>query len=81
MTLNARMTDSAENDKTGMLDRRARTKRIGKQLRALYDEVAQEDVPDEFLRLLQDADRSATEAQAGSQPPERANSATSREES
>ena len=39
------------------LGSKRRTQRIGEQLRRVYDEVAQEDVPDEFLRLLEEADR------------------------
>ncbi len=39
-----------------MRARRSRTKRIGKQLRQLYDEVTQEDIPDDFLQLLEEAD-------------------------
>lgn len=38
-------------------DRRQRTKRIGRHLRQIYDDVAQEDVPKEFLDLLEQADR------------------------
>ena len=34
-----------------------RTQRIGEQLRRVYEEVAKEDVPDEFLRLLEEADK------------------------
>ena len=51
-------------DKTGRtnavksdLGSKRRTQRIGEQLRRVYDEVAQEDVPDEFLRLLEEADK------------------------
>ncbi|MEQ3651450.1 NepR family anti-sigma factor [Hyphomonas sp.] len=39
------------------LGSKRRTQRIGEQLRRVYDEVAQEDVPDEFLRLLEEADK------------------------
>lgn len=45
----------AEDDRS----RKLRQKRIGDQLRRLYDEVAQEPVPDEFLSLLEQADISA----------------------
>jgi hypothetical protein len=31
--------------------------RIGRQLRALYDEVVDEPIPDRFLKLLQDLER------------------------
>jgi hypothetical protein len=39
--------------------RKVRQKRIGDQLRRLYDEVTQEPVPDEFLSLLEKADNSS----------------------
>jgi ribosomal protein L20A (L18A) len=39
------------------LGSKRRTQRIGDQLRRVYDEVAQEEVPDEFLRLLEEADK------------------------
>lgn len=35
---------------------RARQRAIGRELRRLYDEVAQEPVPDEFLDLLRQMD-------------------------
>tara|TARA_Y100000052_G_scaffold23793_2_gene25765 strand:- start:27942 stop:28112 length:171 start_codon:yes stop_codon:yes gene_type:complete len=38
-------------------DRRTRQKRIGNQLRRLYDEVATEPVPDDFMKLLDQADK------------------------
>lgn len=38
-------------------DLKRRGAKIGDQLRRLYDDVAQEDVPDEFLKLLEDADK------------------------
>ena len=44
--------DRAANRK----DRRERGKKIGDKLRAMYDDVASEPVPDEFLKLLEDAD-------------------------
>lgn len=47
--------EGAEDDRS----RKLRQKRIGDQLRRLYDEVAQEPVPDEFLSLLEQADISA----------------------
>lgn len=37
-------------------DAEQRQKRIGDQLRKLYDDVANEPVPDDFLRLLEEAD-------------------------
>jgi hypothetical protein len=39
--------------------RRVRQKRIGDQLRRLYDDVTSEPVPDEFLNLLEQADQSS----------------------
>ena len=38
-------------------DLKRRAAKIGDQLRRLYDDVAQEDVPDEFLKLLEEADK------------------------
>ena len=39
-------------------DRKRRGDRLGEQLRRLYDDVTHESVPDDFLRLLEEADRS-----------------------
>ena len=36
--------------------RKARQKRLGDQLRKIYDDVTSEPVPDEFLNLLEQAD-------------------------
>ena len=41
--------------------RRVRQKRIGDQLRRLYDDVTSEPVPDEFLSLLEQADKFSKE--------------------
>lgn len=38
-------------------DRRKRSRYIGSKLRQLYDEVTKEQVPEEFLRILDEADR------------------------
>ncbi|RIJ33220.1 NepR family anti-sigma factor [Henriciella algicola] len=43
---------SADDDRS----RKLRQKRIGDQLRRLYDEVTEEAVPEEFLNLLEQAD-------------------------
>ena len=58
---------SGDMDKSGKsksvsadLGTKRRTQRIGEQLRRVYDEVAQEDIPDEFLRLLEEADHART---------------------
>lgn len=37
-------------------ERRNRAKRIGESLKKLYDDVTQEDIPEDFLTLLQKAD-------------------------
>lgn len=39
--------------------RKARQKRIGDQLRKIYDDVTSEPVPDEFLNLLEQADNAS----------------------
>jgi hypothetical protein len=36
---------------------RARQRAIGRELRRMYDDVAQEPVPDDFMDLLQQIDR------------------------
>jgi len=36
---------------------RARQRAIGRELRRMFDDVAQEPVPDDFVRLLQEIDR------------------------
>lgn len=46
--------------------RRLRSTRLGEQLKALYDDVANEGVPADFLQLLEDADNGA-KAAAGAQ--------------
>ncbi len=38
-------------------ERKRRGDRLGEQLRRLYDDVTQENVPDDFMRLLEEADR------------------------
>ena len=37
-------------------ERKARQKKIGDQLRHIYDEVAAEPIPSDFLKLLENAD-------------------------
>lgn len=46
-------------------DEKSRQDKIGDQLRKLYDDVASEPVPDEFLRLLEDADEPNAEEGSG----------------
>ena len=38
-------------------ERKRRGDRLGDQLRRLYDDVTHESVPDDFMRLLEEADR------------------------
>ncbi|KCZ93913.1 NepR family anti-sigma factor [Hyphomonas johnsonii] len=38
-------------------DLKRRGAKIGDQLRQLYEEVAREDVPDDFLKLLEEAEK------------------------
>jgi hypothetical protein len=38
-------------------EQKRRGDRLGQQLRQLYDDVTQESVPDDFMRLLEEADR------------------------
>ena len=38
-------------------EQKRRGDRLGQQLRQLYDDVTQENVPDDFMRLLEEADR------------------------
>jgi len=54
MTENKRSAPNKSGD-----GRKRRQDRIGDQLRKLYDDVASEPVPDDFLSLLEDADKSA----------------------
>jgi len=48
--------EQISDDVLARRERRARGKKIGDKLRAMYDDVANEPVPDEFLKLLEDAD-------------------------
>ncbi len=38
-------------------EQKRRGDRLGRQLRRLYDDVTHEHVPDDFLRLLEEADK------------------------
>jgi Anti-sigma factor NepR len=58
------MTDNRHSPKSPAspaleTEARRRSERIGMQLRQLYDGVLNEGVPDEFLRLLDEADKAA----------------------
>ncbi|MEO0981804.1 MAG: NepR family anti-sigma factor [Pseudomonadota bacterium] len=45
-----------------------RQDRIGDRLRQLYDEVANEPVPDDFLKLLEEADDAADDGDEDQKP-------------
>ena len=51
-------------DPTDRRQRQARTKDIGDSLRKLYEDVAAEPVPDDFMRLLEMADEAADDDDA-----------------
>ncbi|MEL6244893.1 MAG: NepR family anti-sigma factor [Pseudomonadota bacterium] len=50
------MTDKHRTTPKGDAGAKQRQDRIGDRLRQLYDEVANEPVPDDFLKLLEEAD-------------------------
>jgi hypothetical protein len=50
MSRQVQQSHSKKND--GMLDRSLQAQ-IGRQLRAIYSDIANEDVPDRFVRLLE----------------------------
>lgn len=54
-----RMNESTSDGGISRRERRERGKKIGDKLRAMYDDVANEPVPDEFLKLLEDADEAS----------------------
>jgi hypothetical protein len=47
---------STRRDSSGALDKETQTK-IGQQLRAMYDDVVRQGVPDRFADLLKELDR------------------------
>jgi hypothetical protein len=57
--------DSVANDQKSDLEKgrlvRARQRAIGRELRRIYDNVAKEPVPDEFLELLHKIDERGSE--------------------
>ena len=53
------MNDQNKKQNDDLRSQRSRQRRIGDQLRRMYDEVVMEPVPDEFLKLLEDADIAA----------------------
>ncbi|KCZ57930.1 NepR family anti-sigma factor [Hyphomonas chukchiensis] len=48
-------------------DLKRRGAKIGDQLRRIYEDVAQEEVPDEFLKLLEQADKKRSSGPADSE--------------
>ncbi|MAI88979.1 NepR family anti-sigma factor [Ponticaulis sp.] len=48
-----------ENPRENMVAQRSRQRRLGQHLRQLYDEVVSEEIPDDFLKLLEEADQKA----------------------
>ena len=52
------MSQPQKPDPDTSRSQKVRQKRIGDQLRRLYDDVTQEPVPDEFMQLLEQADKS-----------------------
>ncbi|MEM9600385.1 MAG: NepR family anti-sigma factor [Pseudomonadota bacterium] len=48
--------------KSGAFDKQALPDKIGNSLRQLYDDVLNEDIPDDFLNLLKKADEKSDEA-------------------
>ena len=52
-----------ENSREDSVAQRARQRRLGLQLRQLYDDVISEEIPDDFLKLLEEADKSTDASQ------------------
>lgn len=50
------MTQSPPPPPAKDADKRARSQKIGSQLRSLYDEIAREPIPQDFIELLESAD-------------------------
>lgn len=55
------MSDKEDANADDQSERRKRSRQIGSKLRQIYDEVAQEEVPDEFLRILEEADQAQSD--------------------
>jgi hypothetical protein len=51
------VSEEKPNEKSRAI--RARQRAIGRELRRMYDDVAQENVPDDFLDLLKKIDQAA----------------------
>ena len=51
------LSDEKQSNEQGKItDIRARQRAIGRELRRIYDEVAQEPIPEDFLELLRQLD-------------------------
>lgn len=57
MTDQDKIEASSGRDDEEARSRRLRQKRIGNQLRRLYEDVATEPIPDDFMKLLEEADK------------------------
>jgi hypothetical protein len=53
------LAKSTQSDRDKVTAIRARQRAIGRELRRMYDEVVQENVPDDFLDLLHQIDEAA----------------------
>ncbi len=52
----------SENEKPGLTnEEEVRQKKIGARLKRMYDEVVEEDIPDDFLSLLESIDNAKDE--------------------
>lgn len=65
----SRMTDKTPDRSRDVRASQARRKKIGDQLKKLYDDVATEPVPDEFLKLLEEADKADDDAHTDEDDP------------
>ena len=57
--IDKKMTDKMARSPEEIRSLRVREKRIGEQLKRLYDDVVSEPVPDDFMNLLERADEAA----------------------
>lgn len=53
------MSTQPPQKRTKDLGKHTRQRRLGDQLKRLYDDVVQEPIPDEFFKLLEQADQQA----------------------
>ena len=56
-----RSTDDRRRPSAALDEARLRQQAIGVRLRQMFDEVVNEQIPDEFLEILRQADRRAAE--------------------